>query len=96
MGQSIQRAIARSSLQELFRCHTDAAFAASREMTLIAKAGLGRNLPNAQLAVEQQVLGSIQPTLHHILVRRDSHALLEQPRKMVGTDVGDRRHVIQG
>lgn len=59
-------------------------------MALVTKANPKRNFSQALVAMTQQILGLLDPTLQNVLVGRSSYAALKQADKVVGADLRDR------
>src|SRR5262245_54452135 len=68
-----------------------------REVALVREAGGRRNLCQGEVGILlQEWLRTLDTTGDDVLVRRLSCRDLELPREVVGAEVGDRCHVIQG
>src|SRR5215475_9617200 len=68
-----------------------------REMALIREAGARRNLCQGEVAILlKELLRTLDATGDDVLVRRMSRRDLELPREVVGAEMGDRCHVLQG
>src|SRR5262247_2392395 len=79
------------------RRNADQALEVMREVALVREAGARRNLCQGEVAIlSKKLLRTLDATGDDVLVRRLSRRDLELPREVVGTEVGDCRHVLQG
>ena len=68
-----------------------------REMALVREASARRNLCQGEVAIlSKELLRTLDATGDDVLVRRLPCRDLELPREVVGAEVGDCRHVLQG
>ena len=67
------------------RCRAKLVLEAAAEMAGVGKATVQCHVDEAVLAVFNQVFGSIQTLLQHILVGRGSHGHAEHVGEVVGT-----------
>ena len=67
------------------------------ELALVREAGACRDLRQREVTILlEEPLGPFDATGDDVLVRRQPRRDLELPREMVGTEVGDGRHLLQG
>src|SRR5262244_171989 len=79
------------------RRDADQALEVMREVALVREAGAHRNLCQGQVAILlKELLRVLDATRDDVLVRRLSRRDLELSREVVGAEVGNRRHVLQG
>src|SRR5262245_13551920 len=68
-----------------------------REVALVREADARRNLCQGEIAILlKELLRTLDATGDDVLVRRLTGRDLELPREVVGAEVGDLRHVLQG
>src|SRR5215510_14764157 len=79
------------------RCNAGQALEVMREVALVRETGAGGNLCQGEVVIlSKKLLRTLDATGNDVLVRRLSRRDLELPREVVGAEVHNRRHVLQG
>src|SRR5262247_4189062 len=79
------------------RCDAGQALEVMREVALVREASVRGNLCQGQVVIlSKELQRALDATGNDVLVRRLSRRDLELPSEVVGAEVGDRRHVLQG
>jgi hypothetical protein len=81
----------------LSRRDADDALEVMGELALIRESGARRDLCQGEATVLlQELLRPLDAAREDVLVRRQPGGRLELPREVVGAEVSDRRHLLQG
>ncbi len=79
------------TVEERFRTAASQTFEVMAKMALMSEAKTISSFCDTQFALSQQLLGAINPTANHILMRRQPRRLFEQPGEITRTHVSERR-----
>src|SRR6516225_4856981 len=81
---------------ELSRRDPDDVLEGVGEFALVGEAGTGGDLRKGEVAFLQEPLGPFDAAYDDVLVGGQPSSRLELPGEMVGAEVGDRGHLLQG